>query len=69
MDELRLHGLAGWYCAACFPRHSALNDIVRGSLRRAGLPKVLEFLGIDRSDGKRSDDITIFPFKNGKNLC
>ena len=69
MDELGLHGLSCRYSAGRFPRHAALNDIVKRSLQRAGLPSVLEPLGLDRGDGKRPDGITIFPFKNGKSLC
>jgi hypothetical protein len=69
MDELGLHGLSCRFSAGRFPRHSALNDIVKRSLQRAGLPSVLEPLGMDRGDGKRPDGITVFPFKNGKSLC
>ena len=51
------------------PRHSAINDIVCRSLKTAGIPSLLEPLGLDRGDGKRPDGLTIFPFKMGKPLC
>ena len=69
MDELGLHGLSCKFSAGRFPRHAALNDVMKRSLQRAGLPSVLEPLGMDRGDGKRPDGVTVFPFKNGKSLC
>ena len=68
MDEKGLHGLSCKFSAGRHPRHAALNDIVKRALQRAGLPSVLEPVGIDRGDGKRPDGITVFPFKNGKSL-
>ena len=42
MDSRRLHGLSCKYSAGCFPRHSAMNDLVKRVLQKAGLSSVLE---------------------------
>ena len=34
----------------------------------AGFNAVLEPVGLDRGDGKRPDDMTVFPFSRGKYL-
>ena len=69
MDARGLHGLSCRFSAGRHPRHAALNDIVRRSLTSAGIPAVLEPLGVDRGDGRRPDGITIFPFSAGRCLC
>ena len=69
MDSLELHGLSCKFSAGRHPRHTALNDVVKRSLRSAGVPSVLEPVGVDRGDGKRPDGITVFPFSRGKSLC
>ena len=68
MDSRGLHGLSCRYSAGCFPRHSAMNDVVKRALQKAGLPSVLEPPGLDRGDGSNSDGITVFPFSGGKSL-
>ena len=65
MDSRGLHGLSCRYSAGRFPRHSAMNDVVKRALQKAGLPSVLEPPGLDRGDGSRPDGITIFPFSGG----
>ena len=62
MDSRGLHGLSCKYSAGCFPRHSAMNDVIKRVLQNASLPSVLEPPGLDRGDGSRSDGITVFPF-------
>lgn len=69
MDSLGLHGLSCRYNAGRIPRHSALNDIIKRALQAAGIPAMLEPVGIDRGDGKRPDGITMFPFIGGRCLC
>lgn len=69
MDARGLHGLSCKYSAGRHPRHSALNDVIRRALQSAGIPSVLEPVGVDRGDGKRPDGISIFPYSNGKCLC
>ena len=68
VDEFGLHPLSCRSSAGRFPRHSALNDVIRRGLEAAGFPSQLEPVGLDRGDGKRPDGITMFPFKSGKAL-
>ena len=35
----------------------------------AGIPLVLEPLGVDKGDGKQPDGISVFPFTDGRCLC
>ena len=51
-----------------FPRHSAMNDVIKKELQKARLPSVLEPPGLDRGDGSRPDGITVFPFSGGGSL-
>ena len=51
MDSRGLHGLSCKYSAASFPRHSAMNVVIKRALQKAGLPSVLEPPGLDRGDG------------------
>ena len=68
VDSRGLHGLSCRYSAGRHPRHSAMNDVVKRALLRAGLPSVLEPPGLDRGDGSRPDGITVFPFSRGRSL-
>ena len=68
VDSRGLHGLSCRYSAGRHPRHSAMNDVVKRALLRAGLPSVLEPPGLDRGDGSRPDGITVFPFSRGISL-
>ena len=68
IDAYGLHPLSCKMSTGRFPRHAALNDIVRRALTSAGFPSSLEPSGLDRGDGKRPDGITLFPFKHGKPL-
>ena len=69
MDSLGLHGLSCKFSAGRHPRHSAPNYVVKRSLRGAGVPSILEPVGVDSGDGKRPDGIAVFPFSRGKSLC
>ena len=51
------------------PRHAALNDIICRALKSAGVPSVLEPVGLDRGDGRKPDGITVTAFSRGKSLC
>ena len=50
MDSRGFPGLSCKYRAGRFPRHSAMNDVVKRALQKAGLPSVLEPRGLDRGD-------------------
>ena len=52
-----------------YPRHEELNSIIGRSLNSAGCPSVLEPPGVCRSDGKRPDGITLFPWEKGLSLA
>ena len=62
MDSRGLHVLSCKYSAGRFPRHSAMNDVIKRELQKTGLPSVLDPPGVDTGDGSRPDGITIFPF-------
>ena len=64
-----LHPLSCRFSAGQFPRHSAINNIIKRSLDTAGLHSILEPVGLDRGDGRRPDGVTSFPFKGGKALA
>ena len=68
MDSRGLHGLSYKYSAGRFPRHLAMNDVVKKTLQKAGLPSPLELSGLDRGDGSRPDGITVFLFSGGRSL-
>ncbi|MEL6816871.1 MAG: hypothetical protein AAFP03_19005, partial [Cyanobacteria bacterium J06598_3] len=67
-DSKGYHHLTCRFSAGRNPRHTALNDIVRRALQSAGVPALLEPNGISRTDGKRPDGITIYPFSQGRCL-
>ena len=69
VDSSGHHGLACQKSAGRCPRHSAVNDIVKRGLVTAGIPAMLEPVGLDRGNGKCPDGITVFPFSQGKSLC
>lgn len=62
------HALSCCRSAGRFPRHHALNDIVRRALISANVPCMLEPPGLSRSDGKRPDGLTLVPWQKGKCL-
>ena len=72
-----LRPLSCHFSACRFPRHSAINNIVKRSLDTTGLHSILEPGSLDRSDGRRPDrsdgrrpdGVTSFLFKCGKALA
>ena len=69
VDRLGHHGLSCTKSAGRFPRHAALNDVVKRALSSAGVPSILEPVGLDRGDGRRPDGLTTFPFSRGRSLA
>ena len=65
VDELGHHGLSCLKSAGRLPRHAQLNEVVRRGLVSAGIPAILEPVGLDRGDGKRPDGLTLFPYSGG----
>ncbi len=66
VDHLELHGLSCRKSQGRYPRHAAVNVLIRRSL--ANIPSHLEPSGIMRSDGKRPDGATVMPWKNGRTM-
>ncbi|KAI5632668.1 hypothetical protein NE865_14613 [Phthorimaea operculella] len=62
------HALACCRCSGRFPRHHALNDLIRRALITANVPCVLKPSGLCRSDGKRPDGLTLVPWEKGRCL-
>ena len=60
------HGLSCKKSAGRFARHSQVNDIIKRALQSSHIPATLEPTGVSRTDGKRPDGLTIFPWKKGK---
>ena len=58
-----LHPLSRRFSAGRFPRHSAINNIIKRSLDTAGHHSILEPVGLDQDDGRRPDGVTSFPPK------
>ena len=68
VDQLGLHGLSCKKSEGRHYCHSTMNDILHHAMTSAQIPSRLEPSGLVRSDGKRSDGMTLVPWKNGKSL-
>ena len=68
VEEKGWHGLSCAKSAGRFSRHHALNEVVRRALVSAGVPSVLEPLGLLREDNKRPDGATLIPWRFGRSL-
>ena len=68
VDTQGTHGLSCRYSQGRHFRHAAVNDIVHRSLVAAKIPARLEPSGLQRSDGKRPDGVTVVPWRSGKLL-
>ena len=63
-----LHGLDCGKGSGRFARHSELNTIIHRSLSSINRPSILEPTGLTRTDGRRPDGMTLFPWHCGKPL-
>ena len=45
-----------------------MNDVVKRTLQKAGLPSVSKPSGFDKKDGSRPDGIAVFTFSGGRSL-
>ncbi|XP_029657503.1 uncharacterized protein LOC115231671 [Octopus sinensis] len=66
IDRFGLHPLSCRRSAGRAPRHAALNDVIQRGLTAAGIPSILEPVGLARGDGKRPDGLSTFPFEFAK---
>ncbi|MEM7251190.1 MAG: hypothetical protein AAF493_07200, partial [Pseudomonadota bacterium] len=47
-------------------RQSEVNDLIKRALGTAGVAAIREPVGLNRTDGKRPDGVTLAPWKNGR---
>jgi len=66
VDRLGLHGLSCIKNVGHFPRHSAINSILKRTLTRIGLPSVLEPVGLMKD--RRPDGLILNPWYRGRSL-
>ena len=67
VDRLGIHGFSCIKNVGRYPRHSAINSILKWSLTRIGLPSVLEPVGLTK-DRRRPDGLTLNPWYRGKSF-
>ena len=63
-----IHGLSCTKSAGRHPRHGQVNDLIKRALVSGGMAATKEPNGISRSDGKRPDGMSLYPWKRGKQL-
>ena len=66
VESTGVHGLSCRKSAGRFSRHFNVNNLIRKALESAHVPTILEPQGVSRTDGKRPDGMTIFPWRMGK---
>ena len=68
VDCTATHGLSCRRSPSRHNCHVAINNIIHSALSAAHIPSHLEPSGLDRSDGKHPDGVTIVPWKHEKSL-
>ena len=68
VGELGRHGLSCKSAKGTHARHSQANDLIKRSLGSAHVPAIREPPGLVRSDFKRPDGLTLYPWSQGKSL-
>ena len=68
VGKLGTHGLSCKKSSGRFARHAQVNDLIKRALTSANYPSMLEPEGISRTDSKRPDGLSLFPWKKGKCL-
>ena len=68
MDTLGRHGLSCKFAKGRHSRHANANDLIKRALSTADVPAVLEPLGLSNTGNERPDGLSLFPWKEGKNL-
>ena len=68
VDETGRHGLSCKNAKGTFLRHQQVNDIIKRALGSAQVAAVTEPAGLSRSDGKRPDGLTLFPWSQGRSV-
>lgn len=67
-DVFGTHALSCSKSKSRHARHASLNHIIKRALQAAGVPALLEPVGLVRSDGKRPDGMSVVPWRSGKCL-
>jgi len=65
VDVFGNHGLSCRCSGGRILWHAAVNETVRRALVSGGVPAVLESVGVSRDDGKRSDGMSLIPWRQG----
>ena len=68
VNELGRHGLSCTHAKGTHARHSQANDLIKRALGSAQIPAIREPPGLVRSDFKRPDGLTLYPWSQGKSL-
>lgn len=68
VDKFGQHGLACKKSAGRHLRHNLLNETILRALQSAGVPSIREPPGLNRSDLKRPDGVTLVPWSRGRCL-
>ena len=68
MNKFGRHGLSCKVAKGTHPRHSHANDLIKRALASGQVPAVREPPGLVRTDMKRPDGLTLFPWSNGRCL-
>ena len=68
VNELGRHGLSCKNAKGTHARHSQANDLIKRALGSAQVPAIREPPGLVRSDFKRPDGLTLYPWSQGKSL-
>ena len=68
VDSTGRHGLSCKNAKGTFPRHQNVNSIIKRALGSAQATSILEPAGLARSDGKRPDGLTLYPWSQGRCL-
>ena len=68
VDSSGRHGLSCKKAKGTTARHGHANGLIKRALASAQVPSVLEPPGLTRSDGRKPDGLTLFPWSNGKSV-
>jgi len=68
VDAHALHAMVCKKAPGKIARHHVLNDIIWRAFGAAGIPAIKEPSGLDRQDDKRTDGLTIIPWRGGRPL-
>ena len=68
VDQKARHGLACKNQVGRHSRHNEINDLIKRALVQSKIAATTEPRGLFRTDGKRPDGMTQFPWKQGKCL-